>query len=90
VWALGSLIGTTLSHEMGHSFGLANPFGEGFHNVLDEPNRLMDAGGDRPFAERAELFGEGPAKFCDSEYDYLREILPTDAPRDTRPRPPCF
>lgn len=90
VWVLGSLIGTTLSHEIGHSLGLANPFGEGFHNSSDEPNRLMDSGGDRPFAERAELFGEGPAKFCVTEYDYLRQILPADAAADSSERPTCF
>lgn len=90
VWTLGSLVGTTLSHEMGHSFGLANPFGEGFHNLSDEPNRLMDSGSDRPFAERSELFGEGPARFCQTEYEYLRQILPTSEPMDTSRRPPCF
>jgi hypothetical protein len=90
VWVLGSLIGTTLSHEIGHSLGLANPFGEGFHNSSDEINRLMDSGGDRPFVERAELFGEGPARFCVTEYDYLRQILPTSDPADTSERPTCF
>ena len=90
VWVLGSLIGTTLSHEMGHALGLANPFGEGFHNLSDEPDRLMDSGSERPFAERAELFGHGPARFCQTEYEYLRQILPTAEPTDTTPRPPCF
>src|SRR5690606_15779183 len=28
VRTMGSLIGTTLAHEIGHSLGLANPFGE--------------------------------------------------------------
>ncbi len=90
VWVLGSLIGTTLSHEIGHSLGLANPFGEGFHNSSDEDNRLMDSGGDRPFAERAELEGLGPARFCTGEYDYLRQILPTTEAMDTSDRPSCF
>lgn len=90
IWVLGSLIGTTLSHEIGHSLGLANPFGEGFHNSSDEINRLMDSGGDRPFAERAELFGEGPGSFCTGAYDYLRQILPTDEPDDADGRPSCF
>lgn len=90
VHVLGSLIGTTLSHEIGHSLGLANPFGQGFHNSSDEPNRMMDNGGDRPFAERAELFGQGPAMFCVTEYDYLRQILPTDEPDDSTERPTCF
>ncbi|HLU66572.1 MAG TPA: hypothetical protein VKZ63_09870 [Kofleriaceae bacterium] len=90
VFVLGSLIGTTLSHEIGHSLGLANPFGEGFHNSSDEPNRMMDNGGDRPFNERAELFGQGPGVFCVTEYDYLRQILPTDEPDDPQERPTCF
>ncbi len=90
IWVLGNLIGTTASHEIGHSIGLANPHGSGFHNPGDEPNRLMDAGGNRPFAERAELFDQGPAMICDSEYDYLREIMPAPEPVDGRPRPPCF
>ena len=90
VFVLGSLIGTTLSHEIGHSLGLANPFGEGFHNASDEPNRMMDNGGDRPFAERAELFGEGPGLFCVTEYDYLRDILPAGGEDDPQSRPTCF
>jgi hypothetical protein len=90
IWVLGNLIGTTLAHEIGHSLGLANPFGEGFHNSSDELNRLMDAGGDRPFNERAELSGEGPARFCVTEYDYLRQILPTGGPADSSERPSCF
>ncbi len=89
VWSIGSLIGGTLAHEIGHSLGLANPFGDGFHNIGDEPNRLMDGGGDRPFVERAILGGQGPARFCADEYEYLRQILPSAAPADTTPRPPC-
>lgn len=90
VFVLGSTIGTTLSHEIGHSLGLANPFGEGFHNNSDEPKRMMDNGGDRPFGERAELAGEGPANFCVTEYDYLRQILPTADADDPSERPTCF
>ena len=87
---LGNLIGTTLSHEIGHSLGLANPYGASFHNPFDEPNRLMDGGGSRPFTERAQLMGDGPGLFCDEEYDYLREILPTNAAADPQDRPTCF
>jgi hypothetical protein len=89
IFVLGSTIGTTLSHEIGHSLGLANPFGEGFHNNSDEPNRMMDNGGDRPFGERAEL-GEGPGDFCVTEYEYLRDILPTAEAEDPTVRPTCF
>ncbi|HET6611883.1 MAG TPA: hypothetical protein VFG83_07850, partial [Kofleriaceae bacterium] len=89
IWVLGSLIGTTASHELGHSLGLANPYGDTFHNAGDGKNRLMDAGNARPFAERAELFGEGPGRFCDTAYAYLRDILPTGEPADPIPRPKC-
>jgi hypothetical protein len=90
VWVLGNLIGGTLSHEIGHSLGLANPFMEGFHNAGDAPNRLMDAGGDRPFVERAELQGQGPGVFCDDEYAYLRMILPSKEAPPQVERPGCF
>jgi len=90
VFSLGSMIGTTLSHELGHSLGLAYPYGEGFHDSGDQPNRLMDGGGARTFHERAEIFGEGPARFCDEEYAYLRQILPTADPDDTTARPGCY
>jgi hypothetical protein len=86
---MGALIGTTLAHEIGHSLGLANPFGDGFHNFGDEPNRLMDGGADRPLAERAILNGQGPAMFCEDEYAYLRMILRAPAPLDTSTRPRC-
>lgn len=90
IYVLGNLVGGTLSHEIGHSLGLANPFAEGFHNAGDAPNRLMDSGGDRPFLERAVLEGQGPGVFCDDEYTYLRMILPSpEAPYDIQ-RPGCF
>ncbi|MBA3462405.1 MAG: hypothetical protein H0T46_20755 [Deltaproteobacteria bacterium] len=90
IYVLGNLVGGTLSHEIGHSVGLANPFAEGFHNAGDAPNRLMDSGGDRPFLERAMLEGQGPAVFCDDEYAYLRMILPTSESADDITRPGCF
>jgi len=90
IYVLGNLIGGTLAHEIGHSLGLANPYAEGFHNAGDAPNRLMDAGGDRPFLERAELEGQGPGVFCDDEYSYLRQILPSSDPEPAIARPRCF
>ena len=92
---LGNLVGTTLTHECGHSLGLADPTGEAFHDPGDAPNRLMDAGGARPFEERAELLGQGPGVFCSDEYIYLRTILPTGLPGsdasvgDSIARPDC-
>jgi hypothetical protein len=88
VFVLGSLIGTTVSHELGHSLGLANPEGTDPHLVGDRPGRLMESGGARPFAERAEL-GVEPGRFCADEYDYLRKILPSDAAPDDDARPSC-
>jgi hypothetical protein len=90
IFVLGNLVGGTLSHEIGHSLGLANPFSEGFHNAGDAPNRLMDSGGDRPFLERALLEGQGPGVFCDDEYMYLRMILPSANPAPSAERPGCF
>jgi len=90
---LGNIVGTTATHELGHSFGLASPYGgpTEYHDPGVEPNRLMDSGGDRPFEERAELQGQGPAVFCDEEYAYLKKILPLDPPADPKvTRPTCY
>ncbi|MDB4954758.1 MAG: hypothetical protein JWO36_2327 [Myxococcales bacterium] len=90
IFVMGNLIGGTLAHEIGHSLGLANPYMDGFHDSGDAPNRLMDAGGDRPFLERAELQGQGPGVFCDDEYTYLRGVLPSRDPPNPVTRPSCF
>ncbi len=91
VRVFGSLVGTTMTHEIGHSLGLAFPHGKAFHDIGDEPNRLMDAGGGRPFNERAELRGEGPAVFCDDEFDYLTTILPHPTQKElVVARPGCL
>ncbi len=90
VFVLGSLIGTTMTHEVGHSLGLADPYGSEFHNVGDGTNRLMDGGAFRTFNERAELNGEGPAVFCDEDYQYLRKVLPTSLEDPLPVRPPCW
>ncbi len=90
VFVLGNLIGGTLAHEIGHSLGLANPYADGFHDAGDAPNRLMDAGGDRPYLERAELGGQGPGVFCDDEYDYLRMVMPSSVAPPAITRPGCF
>ena len=88
VFVLGNLIGTTLTHEVGHSLGLADPNGDLFHDPGDAPNRLMDSGDARPFEERAELADQGPGAFCDDEYAYLRAVLPGQPSRDV-PRAGC-
>ena len=75
-----------MAHEVAHSLGLADPDGEAFHNAMNKPGHLMDAGFDRPFLERAQLAGDGPEYFCLENYQYLQKILPTDQadPRPTR------
>lgn len=89
VWALGSLIGTTLSHEIAHSLGLADPGGFAFHNSGDFPNAIMDAGGARHFPERAEV-GDSHGSFCAHNYAYLRKVLPTNEPDPVAVREDCF
>jgi hypothetical protein len=79
VRVLGNLIGTTVTHEVGHTLGLAAFEGQ-FHNPGDTPGELMDSGVYRPFAERAELDGEGPEIFGEVNLGYLRAVLPLDEP----------
>lgn len=75
--ALASIIGETTAHELGHSLGLAQPYGPrtAFHNDLDGDGCLMDRGGDRPLGERAEQPGFARTTFCYDEPSYLEEIL---------------
>ena len=89
-FALGSLIGTTVTHEIAHSLGLADPGGSAFHNTGDWPNAVMDSGHARAFLERAEVKGHGPGLFCDHNYKYLTKVLPTTTPDPEPVRPECF
>ena len=75
VRVLGNLVGTTVTHEIGHSLGLSNIDGE-FHNIGDNPGWIMDAGTFRPFAERAEIDGWGAGFFSNNNRSYLEYILP--------------
>ena len=82
IWVFGSVIGNTCTHEIGHSLGLAffpqdliRP-GEAFHNKIPGDLYIMDPGSERPFEERGEIRGIGPARFNDRNMDYLLDILP--------------
>lgn len=92
VWVLGSLISNTMTHEIAHSLGLAGfeSVDDPPHNTSDKPNRLMDSGGNRPFNERASIFGEGPSVICDQAYRYLRRILGGIIQGNNISRPTCY
>ncbi len=77
VMALSSMIGETTAHEIGHSLGLASPFGSRttFHNAGNEPGCLMDSGSSRPFGERAGEPGFSATRICGDGVEYLDEIL---------------
>jgi hypothetical protein len=78
ITVFGNLIGDITAHELGHSFGLAHPYGapDLYHNEPPGPGCLMDAGAYRPFDERTELFGARPGSWCGDEGPYLETILP--------------
>lgn len=75
--ALAAIIGETTAHELGHSLGMAQPYGPPtvFHRDDDGDGCVMDRGSDRPLAERAAQPGAARSRFCDDELDYLRSIL---------------
>lgn len=77
--ALGNLVGGTVVHEIGHSLGLAQVPGDpaAFHDPGDEPGLIMNPGGARSFAERAELDGLR-AEWSAYDRAYLLEILPRE------------
>ena len=77
----GSVIGNTVTHEVGHSLGMTFVNGDFvrpqnvFHNELPG-EYIMDPGSERPFAERAELPGAGRAHFNALNKEYLDKVLP--------------
>jgi hypothetical protein len=75
--ALSSIIGETTAHELGHSLGMAQPYGPvtAFHRDDDGDGCVMDRGGDRPLDERSAQPGAARSVFCDDEPMYLQEIL---------------
>jgi hypothetical protein len=75
VLTLGSLIGNTATHEVGHSLGLPVFPGCGEYHTAPGPRQIMDCGADRPFTERAELDGDHAA-FNPEDLEYLQRVLP--------------
>lgn len=74
VRALGALVGSTVTHELGHALGLSAA-SDAVHNPGDWPLDLMDAGEHRPFAERAELGDHPPARFTGPNAVALARLL---------------
>ncbi|MBZ0118080.1 MAG: hypothetical protein K8H88_13840, partial [Sandaracinaceae bacterium] len=76
--ALASIIGETAAHELGHSLGMAQPYGPPtvYHNDFDGDGCLMDTGGDRPLGERMQEPGFTPTHLCYDHPSYLDMILP--------------
>ena len=77
VHALGSMVGETSAHEVGHSLGLAQPNGsaDAYHSPIPGDGCLMDNGSERPLGERMDEPGFAQAHFCYDEPEYLDEIL---------------
>jgi hypothetical protein len=77
ITALSAMVGETAAHEIGHSLGLADPFGPTtvFHNSGDEPGCLMDTGSARPLGERAAQDGYAPTRLCGDHGLYLLQVL---------------
>jgi len=73
--ALANLVGSTISHEVGHALGLAAGAGANPHNPRPTEGGLMDAGSDRPFVERAALDGRPPSRFLGPNRDYLDTLF---------------
>ena len=75
--ALGAIIGETTAHELGHSLGMAQPYGPPnvYHNDFDAEGCLMDTGRDRPLGERMDEPGFAPTQLCHDHPAYLDAIL---------------
>ena len=75
--SFAAMVGETSAHEIGHSLGLADPFGSErvFHNAGDGPGCLMDSGGARPFGERVNEPGFSDTRLCGENATYLDGIL---------------
>jgi hypothetical protein len=77
VRSLSYLVAETAAHELGHSLGLAAPYGSKtvFHNQTPGDGCLMDTGIERPLGERIGEPGFSTTQFCGDNLDYLQSIL---------------
>lgn len=75
-----SVVADTGAHELAHSLGLAQPFGEedDIHNPEPSDGCLMDSGRERPIEERGRLDGNEGSRFCGENLEYLQQILPIE------------
>ena len=77
IGALSSMVGETAAHEVGHSLGLAQPYGpaNAYHSPIPGAGCLMDSGADRPLGERAGEPGYDETVWCFGDAEYLGSIL---------------
>lgn len=77
IGAFCAVVGETAAHELGHSLGMAEPYGSPsiFHNIRSGEGCLMDEGAARPFGERAAQPGFGATHLCYDGPGYLTSIL---------------
>ncbi|MEZ4256073.1 MAG: hypothetical protein R3A78_10260 [Polyangiales bacterium] len=80
VRAFGNMLGETTAHELGHSLGLADPYGPptSYHDPGDNPGCLMEGGSARPVGERAAEEGYAESIFCHDEDLYLDDVFAID------------
>lgn len=80
ITTLANVVGETTAHELGHSLGLANPFGAptAYHDDGDFPGCIMENGSARPFGERAGEEGFADPVFCYDAPGYLDAVFAVD------------
>ena len=77
--ALAHVAAEIAAHEIGHALGLAAATAAP-HHAGDHPGWIMDAGVDRPFAERAGLAGATQSTWGPIDTAYLHAVLAKSKP----------